>query len=43
LGFGITEANAMALNEFLKTGKMPVWAEVFNSKFIPTKNENKIF
>ena len=33
-GFAITEANAMALNEFLKTGKMPVWAEVFNSKFI---------
>ena len=35
-GFGvaIVEANAMALNEFLKTGKIPVWAEVFNSKFI---------
>lgn len=35
-GFGaaIVEANAKALSDFLKSGKMPVWAEVFNSKFI---------
>ena len=35
-GFGvaIVEANAKALDEFLKTGQMPVWTKVFNSKFI---------
>ena len=35
-GFGvaIVEANAKALDEFLKTGQMPVWTKVFSSKFI---------